>query len=350
MTLPRLSLCTATVLLALSSLNAQSVTTLPVGAVNLEVKRNSDTIVAIPLQESATFKGTIASATSDSITVNGTPNWTTNQFQGFYFVRVLTGSKAGMFYTVTANAASQVTLNTAGDSIATLAAGDEIAIYKHWTLNTLLPYTTTPLTVSGGTGVAARRSLVIIPDNTFNGVNLPAQSSYYFTSTGWKKAISGNPDANDTILYPDEYIIIRQPATVVSDVGLTLIGSVNKDPFAVTLSTKVGASRDNAVALQRPTDIKLSESGLDVGFVSSLGTGVAQRRDLLLVFDNSVAGFNKAAARTYYRFGGNWIQAIAGNPVKNDDILPAGAGFVIRKYQNASASVDVAVNTPNFSL
>jgi len=253
-----------------------------------------------------------------------------------------------MFYTITANTSSDLTLNTAGDSVASLAAGDKVAIIKHWTLNTLLPYTTTTLTVSGGTGVAVRRSLVIIPDNNFDGVNLPAQSTYYFTSTGWKKAVSGNPDANDTVLYPDEYFIVRQPASVATDSTTTFVGAVNSSPFAVTMSTKVGASRDNAVALQRPMDVKLSESGLDSGFVSSLGTGVAQRRDILLVFDNSVRGINKAAARTYYRFGGNWIQAISGNPTKNDDLLPSGSGFVIRKYQNASATVDVAVNYPNF--
>jgi uncharacterized protein (TIGR02597 family) len=258
-----------------------------------------------------------------------------------------------MYYTVTSNTTSNLVVNASGDDLSSIAAGNTFSIYQYWTLGTLFPHndpTRNPLTASASTLANARRSQIIIPDNTFSGINLPAQGSYFFTSTGWKKSVTGTPDATNTILFPDDYLIVRQPAAVASDSTMTFVGSVNIDPIALTLSTRSGGTRDNALAVMRPTDMTLAQSGLDIGFVQSASTLANARRDTLFVFDNTVASFNKSAAKIYYRMGGNWIRATTGNPVSNSDVIPAGAGFIVRKYQDASSSVVVSTNVPNFSL
>jgi len=334
---------------------AQTVATQPVGAVSLALKRNSDSIIAVPLQPAADFKGSVNSISNVGgnwvLNIVGTPNWNVNQYQGFYYVRVTSGAKVGMFYGVSANTGSSLTLNSSGDDLSSVINGDKVSIYRYWTLGTLFPHndaSRNPLTVSASTLVNARRSQIIIPDNTFQGINLPAQGTYYFTSTGWKRAVAGNPDANDTLLLPDEFFIVRQPATVTSDTTLTFLGSVNMDAFAITLGTRSGGTRDNAVALMRPADVSLADSGLQSGFTSSASTLVNARRDQLLVFDNSIEGLNKSAVRTYYRVGSNWIRATAGNPIANSDILTLGSGFIVRKYQDSNSLTSVAINNPNY--
>jgi uncharacterized protein (TIGR02597 family) len=350
------TLLAAIAALGLASISsAQTVATKPVGAVSLTIKGASDTIVAVPLQEAASYTGTIASKALTtgvwSISPNGVPSWASNAFQGFYYVRMTSGAKAGMYYAIASNDSSNLVLSTAGDDLTSIAAGDSFSVYKFWTLGTLFPHndpSKNPLTVSGGTLANVRRSQIIIPDNTFAGINLPAQGTYFFTSTGWKKSVSGNPDATNTILFPDEYIIVRQPAVVASDVSVTFVGSVNTDPLALALATRAAGTQDNAVALLRPADVTLADSGLASGFVSSTGTLANARRDQLFVFDNAATGINKSAAKIYYRFNGNWIRATTGNPIANTDVLTVGSGFIIRKYQNASSTVDVAINNPNY--
>lgn len=334
---------------------AQSVTTNPVGAFSMTLPRGSDTIVAVPFQNVATFTGAVSSAsvsgTSLTLNVSSSPSWAANAYQGFYYVRFTSGVKNGMYYTVTSNTSGALTVNTAGDDVSGVVAGDTFKLFQHYTLNTLFPFndaTKNPLTASLNTLATGRRSQVIIPDNNFEGINLPAQGTYYFTSTGWIRAAAGNPVSNDVILYPDEFIIVRQPATVASDVTVVFTGEVSTNALALPLATRTAGTRDNALALTRPVDVTLAASGLAAGFVESLNTLATGRRDQLIVFDNTQIGFNKSAARTYYRFGGNWIRAAAGNPNANAEVLSAGSGFIVRKFQTANAAVSVAQNTPNY--
>src|SRR5580658_476225 len=44
------------------------------------LQANSDTLVSLPFTQPPVFVGTIASVSSNVVTVNGSPNWTSNQF------------------------------------------------------------------------------------------------------------------------------------------------------------------------------------------------------------------------------------------------------------------------------
>lgn len=339
-----------------SLLQAETVLTDPVGTVTLAIKGNSDTVLAVPLTSTVAFVGKVSTTAAAgtnllNIVPTGTPGFTANQYAGKYYVRVSTGAKAGMFYTVTANTTGQLTVDTAGDT-ATLASGDGFQVLKYWTLGTLFPAgsggtVANPLTASATAEPTARTSQVLLPDNTSTGINLPPAATYYFTSAGWFSAV-GNVAADDTLLYPDTYFIVRQPATVSTDVNWTVQGNVAMTKLATPLTTQATAQQDNFVGLPRPVDLTLATSGLENGFTESTGLAAFARKDLLLVYNNAQATFNKAAAKTFFRYNGNWYQATTGSPVANNEPLPAGAGFVVRKAATVGAPTAVWTNTASY--
>jgi len=347
----------AAALVAAPLVRAQTAATDPVGAVRITIKGNSDTIVAVPLTVMPNYSGAVASTTAGSgstfnLNVSGTTGWTTNQFANLYYVRMTSGAKNGMYYTITANTAGQVTVDTAGDNLSSIAASDTFKILKYWTLGTLFPpasagTATNPLTASASTSPIARRTLILVTNPNAVGINVSASASYYFTSTNWYVAGS-NQIADDTVLYPDNPFTIRQPSTVSADVAWSSVGSVALGSLAIPLATQASGSQDNAIALLRPIDLKLSELGLDSAFVQSASTSPLARRDQLFVFDNTTAGLNKSAARIYYRTANSWRKAGADTVVADSDVIRAGDAFTIRKYQTGTGASIVWNNTATY--
>lgn len=346
-----------TAVLAAASLHAQTAATDPVGAVAITLKGASDTVVAVPLTPAPAYSGLVASASAGAgnaynISVSGTPGWTNGQFSGLFYVRVTSGTKAGMYYTVTGNTPTQLTIDSAGDNLAGLVAGDSFKVFRYWTLGTLFPPASAgtaanPLTPSLGTLSSQRRSQILLPNNAAVGINISPAGSYYFTTSGGWASATGNA-ADDVVLWPDSYFIVRQPATVTADVSWVNVGSVVASKLALPLSTTNTGQQDNFLGLTRPIDIRLADLGLETGFVESLGTLSSQRRDLLLVFNNELAAFNKAPSQSYFRFNGNWLSVASGTPIANDVILKAGSGFMVRKYQTDDGAARLWVNNPTY--
>lgn len=166
----------------------------PVGYVNLPILRASDTIVAVPLVSQIEYSGQIATVTPGAaghfdLTLSRPPGFTADQFKTFYYLRVETGSRRGTYFTIAGNSPTTLTLESDGYDYTTLAPGDAVCIRRYWTLGTLFPVSaaespSNPLTASVGTLSARRRSQVILFDNTFQGINLPAGGVYFFTADG----------------------------------------------------------------------------------------------------------------------------------------------------------------------
>jgi uncharacterized protein (TIGR02597 family) len=106
--------------------------------------------------------------------------------------------------------------------------------------------------------------------------------------------------------------------------------------------------QDNYVGLARALDVRLADSGLESGFVDSVGLASFQRRDILLLFDNTKAAISKAPAKMLFRYNGTWHQAAAGNPVADNELLLAGSGFVVRKYKQAGSTSAIWANNPSY--
>ncbi|MEZ5385125.1 MAG: TIGR02597 family protein [Prosthecobacter sp.] len=126
-------LCRILVLLLLSLLLAPlaraQVYSSIVGFNTITALGNSDTRFSVPLHRPSVYQGLVQSVSSNSITVQGLPDWTANQFvysagsqTNTYYVSVGSGNKEGMYYTITANSedsgiadTSFVTIDTAGE-------------------------------------------------------------------------------------------------------------------------------------------------------------------------------------------------------------------------------------------
>jgi len=120
--------------------------TTPVGYVSLgdttagqpAVKANTDVFISIPLLNSATYAGTVASIAGNTITLSGTPGFTAGQFATPatpYYAMIESGAKAGQISIVSANGTGDVTVALqTGETLESIVAGDQITLRKAWTV------------------------------------------------------------------------------------------------------------------------------------------------------------------------------------------------------------------------
>ena len=345
--------------LSATSLSAQSVATDPVGAITQSLVANSDTIVSLPLQRASVYQGKVASYSSNVITVEGSPAWTTNQFvrvagtqPNTYYVQVLSGSKEGAFFTITSNTASSLQINLNGDTLSPsdMAAGVLITVIPYHTLGTVFP-AGAGVNGSATHGAAARQTEILIPSSGIAGTNLASSTSYYYytgTTTpgaGWRKAGATGVLANDDILLPSSYFVVRH--NVATATSLTNVGNVQMSKSYARIGTiQNNLDQDNYVSVSTGAPLTLAQLDLlSAGFVGSATHGAAARGDQILVFDNATAGKNKAASASYYYYtgttspGAGWRRAgTTGVLADSTVVVTPGEGFVIRKKAAATAS------------
>lgn len=335
-----------------------AVSSAAVGGVQLTIKGRSDTPVTPSLLPGIEFAGRVGEvfevgADELSLQAVGPVNWGADQFAGLYYLRFTSGDRSGMYYTIIANDSSRITLRSDGDELSGVAAGDTFHIVRHWTLDLLFPPAETgtaanPLTTSVDFSGAGRRSEILLPDAVASGINLPPAARYFLTSAGWVADVPGYPAAGGTVLAPDSWFIIRQPEAVGQDAEWTVLGEVLAAAVLIPLTSRPEGKQDNPVGLMRPVPVRLADAGLETGFEESLGLAGFQKRDSLLVFDFSGPGFNKAAAKSYIRVNGRWVSESLGQPVADNEMLPAGAGLMIRKARNSLATTAWWKNLPDY--
>jgi uncharacterized protein (TIGR02597 family) len=326
----------------------------------------SDTIVGLPVRIATIGAGALSAVPnvttpgSAVISLSGSPGFVANAFQNTHYAKFTSGASTGKFFAITANGVSGVTLDLNGDTL-TAAIGDTIIISKLWTLGELFvpSASTTSATTTGNAIVAStsgipagRRTELLLPDTNSAGTNLASSGTFYIFNGAWRKA--GQPATvsyDTTQLWPDNDFIIRHPVAVGTATNYTASGEVDSTNFVIPLTTRAASKQDNFIGIPRPIDVSLN--GLALGgtsaFLSSTSGIPAGRRDELLVFDNAVAARNKAASATYYHFNGAWRKS--GGSVTTDvgtSMIPAGSGFIIRKYQVAGGPTQFWNNTPTY--
>lgn len=362
---------------------ATAVETDPAGFVTVDLAGNSDSYVYIPFKRSPAFDGAAAGLSSNNtydlgepftdtntngvfdageafadtnnvITLAGTPGFTANQFvyaagtqPNRYYVFLKSGTRVGMYYTVVSNGTNSVTVDLAGDDLN--AAG---AITVNTTLE-VIPFDTLGTVFPGGVGVhpsathsiSVRQSEVLIPNLSASGTDLASPVSYYYFSgtsgagPGWRRAGATTVLANDSVLLPDTFFIVRH--NIATNTSLTFTGTVQMAQLTTPLGTLSSSTdQDNAVALPFATELtlaqlKLFESG---AFVGSSSHSISLRQDQVLVWDNMDIGKNRAAGVSYYYFTGTsgvgpgWRKAGATTVLANDDVVVGPTKvFVIRK-------------------
>lgn len=339
------------------------VSTPPLGFTTVTCLPNSDTIVGLPMRQNADFVGVISGApeiltepTGEArITVSGSPAFTVDQYAGSYYIKFKDSDPAaagdGQWFAITGNAADTITVDLNGGTIDAVS-GAAFEVLKFWTLDELFPpgnCTTDPAT-TGNAIVAStsqltsgRRTVLLIPDLTGSGINLSASAGYFVHDGTWKKVGSGSTNFGSTQLWPDNFFTIRHPSSVGSSTTYTITGEVEMGTINIPLNTEATTSQDNFIAMPRPVDVTLNS--LNLGNTSAFMTSTSQltsgRRDILLVYDNTSALQNKSASAAYYFHAGVWKKVGAGSADFGSDVIPASAGFVIRKYQSGTGATAI---------
>lgn len=335
----RLSLVALCAMTAIAQAQVYSPT---VGFNTITCKAGSDTYISVGFNQTPTFAGAVSTIpAANQIQIAGTPAFTVGGFTNTHFVKILTGAKAGAYLTITGNTADTLSLDLSANSLTGVVAGDTLQVIPYWTLGTLFPIGSTAIVQSAGTSNLQRRTQVLVPNLTGLGVNLAATGVYFQTSTGWKDSLNGNAAADNIPIVPDVFLIIRNHANF-GDTQFVAQGVVDGGSSVSELTTTTADPQDNAVANNRPIDIALKDLDLisSGAFVGSNGTGGLARRDLLLTFDNTQVGTNKAANHIYYydTQTSNWKDASTSNRISDDDVIAAGTGFIIRKFRSDGAT------------
>jgi len=347
--------------LGITSTSAQSVVSEPLGFNTVVCLGNSDTIVGVPFRPNGSQQGTLASApvvSGDSATLSlaGSPGFTDDEFKDTHYVKFTDGAMDGHLYAVTSNTANTVTVDLNGDDISSAAADDGLLIAKFWTLESLFPAaeattdpTTTGHAIVKSVSVLNRMTEVLLPDLATPGINLPPSRKFFILGdpATWKEAATGFPDAGSVILWPDTYFVIRQPDLSGNNTKFKISGEVETGNLAIPLSTSATGKQDNFVAIPRAVDVKLNKLGLisSGAFVPSPNT--LSRKDELYVYDNGDEMQNRIPSAQYFYYDGHWHKVAAGFPVADDDVVPAGAGIVIRKAQSDGTTA-FWLNYPNY--
>lgn len=332
---------TAAFVALIGAASAQSTaTTDPVGFVSVTVPAQSDAVLAVPLNRAAAFKGKIKNISGSIITVEGTPAWTANQFvqniptqNDTFAIQLATGTKEGLIAKVTANGVDTLTLQLdAGDDLSGVKTGDvdgilnadEIDVMPYWTPATLV------------TGTIPDGTEMYVFDNTTAGQSpSPTLLLQFFSGFGWYETVGFTDQSNRAMLFATGFVVRNNSGAAVP---LSFVGSVPMSKHRLTLKTlTANVGQDQTIGYMSPVPEALATVGLG-----------AADLDELYLFDNSIAGKNKAPTQLLVFFGGRWYDSILFSDVTDSITLQPGNGMIYRKASTASAQTFVWQNLQTY--
>lgn len=352
---------------------AQSVVTDPVGFTTASCLSNSDTLFSIPFTRPQAFVGSVTSIAGSTLTVSGSPGWTTNQFvyakgsqPNHYYALVgpaaTTNPKEGHTYPITANTASTFTVDTTGDTLTGIPTNAQVIIIPYWTLATVYPASDAGISFTATTATRTFKTQILIPDFNPSGINPSATAVYFFSNNvngvggiGWRIFGDNTTDHGDDVLIPDGYFIVRNLNSAPT-LPLTAIGGVLTKKLAVPELTNAASGRDNSVSMVRPVGVTLNATGLnpaDGSFVATTQTRSFQ--DQLFVFDNTAVAINKSPSAVYFYsnnvngVGGIGWRIFGDNTTDHgNDLVAAGSALIIRKAANGTGLPVYWTNAPTY--
>ena len=293
----------------------------PVGFVNVTVKAQSDAVLSVPLQRSAVFMGSVASAddTAKTVTLSSAPTLPANTPCALL---ISSGAKEGMFAKITAQTTTTVTLE-AGTDLSGIVATDKVSIMPYWTPATLVP-TTAAVGVRLMTYDAARV-----------GVNIATTKFYSHTGNGnWINGATGVPASNEPLAFGSSFVLRN---TTASDLTISFVGDVPMKKHRAILATlAANTAQDVRFGYSSPVPETLSNVGL-----------VGVEGDQIFEFDNSVAGYNRPPTQTLIYNSGAWKFSPALTSAAAFQLKP-GFGYIYRKAATGSPSSVVWSDLPSY--
>lgn len=311
--------------------SAQTVATDPVGFVSYTVNANSDQKLGLPMQQATTFSGTASSVSGTTVNATGVAPLTAASF-----LLVTSGPAVGKWEQITASSNGSVSIEAA---IPGFTSSNSFEIKPFWTLGTMFP--------NGGslpksTDVFDPIAEILMNNPSAVGANIAPSSAYFYFvgdadyPAGWYD--SSNPDGGlktGVLLSPDTLFTVRNKTG--SAFTITMVGSVPADKIALEISGRTSGPQDNLIYNLFPADVSLANSGLAPQAITA-STDIFSPGDQLLVYPLNNTGFNTAPPTAYFYFQGDadypqgWYNSSdPDGGLKNNIVLPAGSGFVIRK-------------------
>ena len=327
----------ASLVLALAHLNAQTVATDPVGFVTITIGGGNPktTPISIPLLDTANIDGQavgqITGLSANTIT-NSNAGWAINGLSAAtnpHLIQITSGNAAGRMFLIATNpnTATSLTINATDilqGSLTDLgvAVGDSYKIVPCDTLNTLFgtnPTAAPPagLAVRGGTSTTNSDNVNVI-------VNGGVRTYFYRTNgtPGWVATTFGNPASGNTPLPP--YAGLQYIRRTNSPISFTATGSVP------TLLRRVMVKNSGQTLLSQYWPANSTVAGLNLqsipGWVSNANPANA---------DKAVIVSTNGAEATYFYDGANWKQQAFGNPVRNTNTVALGSAIRIIKIGSA---------------
>jgi uncharacterized protein (TIGR02597 family) len=339
----------------LSLASAQSVTTVPVGfttpAIPAAIDANtpSSTVISVPFYavDATNFVGAVSSVdSSNQLSISGATFTNPNGFvTPPHLARLKSGSSVGRFFIITANTATQLTLDTAtagyaltsgtpSNTQAQVNVGDSVEIFPASTLSTLFGFTAATVPFQQGSSAGAADNMYL-----FNGTSWDV---YFFNGTTqhWRK--SGNLNNQDnTVVLPDRGIFIVRRAT--SPLNLTFLGTVP----STTERTDVAGAGSTFKSSRFPVDFTLAgaTNPLNLQTLSNwLGGTSAGAADNVYLWEGTSWG-----VYFYNNTTGHWRKS--GN-LNNQDtkVIPLGTAMFIVRQSTAQGNTSTLVQTLPYSL
>lgn len=314
------------------SLNAQSsvVATDPVGFVKLTIAAGSSgkvsTLFSAPLLANAEIagqaSGSITGVTSNTVS-NSSGGWTGNLADPAapYLVLLTSGLAQGRMFLISANTATQLTINAddlaAGDLISSGVAVDDT--YRIFQCDTLLSLFGTPADdgVMGGTSAKLADTVLL---TTPQG----PKTYYYSTSRNqWVENSRGFVPANNVPVRPYYGVLYSRLGSTALE--YTLTGAVPTLPRSVAIAN----SGTTILAQYWPTTRTLAQLGLQAtpGWLAGANARSADR-----VVINDANG----VPTTYFFNGTNWLKNSRRFEVSNDVVIPIGAAIEVQRRNSNS--------------
>lgn len=308
--------------------------TVPVGYVTLKAAAGTGTAkkstsLSLPLygtmEGDGAMKGQLTHISANALT-NADAGWTPGQLSQAAapsLIKITSGAATGRTFlisTATPNTANTVVIDAkdvAQGSLDTLgiAVGDRYELLPCDTLSSLFG---TPETsgVLGGANANLADSIVV----TTNG-----QTETFFFSTTlnrWTKSYPGNPDATNQPLRPDTGLIFSRLAS--TNLSLLLTGRVATTARLATVKN-FGASQ---LAQNWPVDITLLDTGIHQisGWKAAPTSATADRARIYI----------NGTLHTFWFDGAHWREDVAGSPIADDQLIPAGSSMTLTKQGTES--------------
>jgi uncharacterized protein (TIGR02597 family) len=311
--------------LTAASLSAAEVVSAPVGFLRITIPASKTSSLSVPLQKNPIAVGPITARSTSTLT-DSNASWTSGQFSSSanpYFVKLVTGTAAGRYYLITANTANQLTVDTRGGSLSGIVAvGSRYQIIAAPTLGSLFGTSTVPFLMN-----ASKSSADYL--QVWNG---SAWISYWHTGTNWRMA-GTTANQNNTILYPDEAILVTRRATTPLTIALKGEASM------IAEQTEMVGPGNTFAANRYPVDVKLKDLGLLAlpNWIKDSSSSIADRVQIR----------EGGAWVTYWHTGTQWRKS--GTTASQDNApVVGGAGYLIlRKSSSVSVSA-FATQTPPY--